>query len=82
MTTRLGNTLNVGTQPRDVLQPALTTQIIAYHSTAVHRLVETSERRCCGVLAHTLGNRQDFKITCTGSISSYLNMPASASPRP
>jgi hypothetical protein len=43
MTTRLGNTLNVGTQPRDVLQPALTAQIIAYHSTAVHRLVETTE---------------------------------------
>jgi hypothetical protein len=70
MTTRLGNTLNVGTQPRDVLQPALTTQIIAYHSTAVHRLVETTELglAAAGVLNTALGHRQGLEITLTGSI--------------
>jgi len=61
---------NVGSQPRDVLQPALSPQTIAYHSTALPRLAETTELglAAAGVLAPALGLRQGLEITLTSCI--------------
>ena len=70
MTNRLAQPLGSAGAPRDVLQPALSTSILKYHTIPRARLVAHTELglASAGVLGAALGRRDGDTINLTGCI--------------